>query len=330
MNPLRKHPTSSSDRAPAQPPGESGRVEHLVSLGSGSLQVRVVQYGAPGSGRRPLVILNSIDFPMPPSEAFCQRMWQAGFRTVFVERPGFGTSTPLPHVLLNAAAIQQGATSMTEAVILQDVFQTLELDDFVLLGMGSANSVCYRLAMICPAIALSIFSNVVFNQNILDVFRPNWFQAMLRQTIQSKAGLQIATFGVKYRMRRNPEGFYRQVLQKSAGDLGYMQGNMGDFQRAADLFQNIDAPTIEYDLNMSLKPDALLKDGLFENSNVLAFSGLETTDHWKSQLNQEADRLGIDVAYAPNGDLYAPYASPDFLLNVLGDRLEPSRVVSVD
>ena len=83
-----------------------------------------LRYGAPGSGHRPLVILNSIDFPMPPSEAFCERMWQAGFRTVFVERPGFGTSTPLPYVLLNAAAIQQGATSMTEAVILQDVFQT--------------------------------------------------------------------------------------------------------------------------------------------------------------------------------------------------------------
>ena len=300
---------------------DSNRFEELMRLGHSDVQIRVVKYGEESSGRRPLVILNSIDFPMPPSEQFCDRMWRARFRVVFIERPGFGTSTPLPGVLLQSETIRNGAASMAEAAILQEVFRRLALEDFVLLGMGSANSVCYRLAMICPMVALAIFSNAVFNQNILDVFRPNWFQAMLRQTIQSRAGLQIASFGVKYRLRRNPEGFYGQVLQKSAGDLGYLQNNLADFERGAELFQGIEAQTIEYDLNMSLKPDSLLKDGLFETTNAVAFSGLETTDHWKSQLNQEAKRLSIDVEYAPNGDLYAPYASPEFLLKVITDRL---------
>jgi pimeloyl-ACP methyl ester carboxylesterase len=299
-------------------------VEEVMPLGQSGIQVRVMKYGEAASGRRPLVILNSIDFPMPPSDQFCDRMRRSGFRVVFIERPGFGTSTPLPDVLLQSETIQKGAASMAEAAILQEVFRRLALEDFVLLGMGSANSVCYRLAMICPMVSLAIFSNAVFNQNILDVFRPNWFQAMLRQTIQSKAGLQIASFGVKYRLRRNPEGFYSQVLQKSAGDLGYLQTNLADFERAAELFQSIEAQTIEYDLNMSLKPDALLKDGLFEATNAVAFSGLETTDHWKSQLNKEAKRLRIDVKYAPNGDLYAPYASPEFLLEVIKDRLKRS------
>lgn len=302
----------------------SNRLDEVMALGQSGIQIRVMKYGEEASGHQPFVILNSIDFPMPPSEQFCDRMWRSGFRVIFIERPGFGTSTPLPDVLLRSENIQKGAASMAEAAILQEVFRRLSLEDFVLLGMGSANSVCYRLAMICPMVTLAIFSNAVFNQNILDVFRPNWFQAMLRQTIQSKAGLQIASFGVKYRLRRNPEGFYRQVLQKSAGDLRYLQNNLSDFEQAAELFQNIEAQTIEYDLNMSLKPDALLKDGLFETTNAVAFSGLETTDHWKSQLNQEAKRLGIDVKYAPNGDLYAPYASPEFLLDVIKDRLSRS------
>lgn len=304
----------------------SKRFEEIMSLGQSGIQVRVMKYGEQASGHRTLVILNSIDFPMPPSEQFCDRMWRFGLRVVFIERPGFGTSTPLPDVLLQSETIQKGAASMAEAAILQEVFRRLALEDFVLLGMGSANSVCYRLAMISPMVSLAIFSNAVFNQNILDVFRPNWFQAMLRQTIQSKAGLQIASFGVKYRLRRNPEGFYSQVLQKSTGDLGYLQSNLADFERAAELFQSIEAQTIEYDLNMSLKPDALLKDGLFAATNAVAFSGLETTEHWKSQLNIEAKRLSIDVQYAPKGDLYAPYASPEFLLEVIKDRLDRSGV----
>jgi hypothetical protein len=144
---------------------------------------------------------------------------------------------------------------------------------------------------------------------------------MLRQTLQSKAGLQIASFGVKYRLRKNPESFYEQVLQKSTGDLSYLRRNMEDFYGAAQLFQNMQAQTIEYDLNMSLKPDLLLKDGLFKDTNAVAFSGVETTDHWKAQLNAETERLGLSAVYAPDGDLYAPYASSGFLLKVIDDRI---------
>ena len=321
MNPQRKIRSNYPDGVPDETSESLNRSEQVISLGMSGLRVRVMEYGKPDMDRRALVILNSIDFPMPPSEEFCERMWQSGLKVVFIERPGFGTSSALPDVLLKSETIRKGAASMAEAAILQEVFRRLALKDFVLLGMGSANSVCYRLAMISPLISLSIFSNAVFNQNILDVFRPNWFQAMLRQTIQSKAGLQIASFGVKFRLRKNPESFYRQVLQKSAGDLRYLQHNLVDFSRAAELFQHIEASTIEYDLNMSLKPDPLLKNGLFEALNAVAFSGLETTDHWKSQLNSEAERLGLAVEYAPHGDLYAPYASPDFLLKVIADRL---------
>ena len=320
--------SNSADQAPDAPRDASNRSEHIMSLGTGGMQVRIMEYGDPTQGRRPLVILNSIDFPMPPSEMFCERMWRSGYRVVFIERPGFGTSTPLPDILLKSETIKKGAASMAEAAILQEVFRRLALEDFVLLGMGSANSVCYRLALICPMVSLSIFSNVVFNQNILDVFRPNWFQGMLRQTIQSKAGLQIASFGVKYRLRKSPESFYSQVLQKSPGDLGYLQRNFDDFNRSAELFQRIGVPTIEYDLNMSLKPDAMLKDGLFKSTNAIAFSGLETTGHWKNQLDKEAERLGITVEYAPKGDLFAPYASPEFLLKTIKNRLGQSLAAS--
>ena len=205
----------------------------MTQIGAGRLALRVIIHREIVSDRRPLVIINSVDFPMPPSEAFCERMWAAGYQVIFIERPGFGSSKGLQKQLTSDRNIKSGAAVTTEAAVLFQMLEQLELKNIVLLGMGSANSVCYRLSRLHPEIELSIYSNAMFNQDIWGVFRPKWFQAMLRQTVGSKPGLYFATYGVKYQLRRAPLTFYRQLLQKSPGDLKYFEENKSEFLNAS-------------------------------------------------------------------------------------------------
>ena len=290
-----------------------------MRIGAGEIALRVMIHRDRVSDRTPIVILNSVDFPMPPSHKFCEYMWAAGYQVIFIERPGFGNSKPLPSVLLEEAQIASGATVAAEAALLFTLLNQLELSRIVLLGMGSANPVAYRLAKLHPEIDLAIFSNAMFNQDIWGVFRPTWFQSMLRETVASSAGLKFAACGVRYMRKKDPLSFYRQILQKSPGDLRYLEANQHDFIWAGDLIRNINTATLNYDLRMSLSPDERLRDDFFQGLRAVIMSGQETTDLWKSQLVLEADRLSLPVVYAPSGDLYAPYASPDCLLSTIDE-----------
>lgn len=314
-----KMSSPSASAADARPIQDESSTE-LTSIGSGSLALRVIIHRSKISELRPMVIVNSVDFPMPPSEAFCERMWAEGYQVIFIERPGFGSSPGLPRSLSSDQNIKSGAAVTTEAALIYALLQEMQLKNIVLLGMGSANPVCYRLARLHPEIELSIYSNAMFNQDIWGVFRPKWFQAMLRQTVGSKAGLYFATYGLKYQLRKAPLTFYRQLLQKSPGDLRYFEDNKPEFVKASRLIRKIDASTFNYDLKMSLSTDPLLHDNFFTGVNAVILSGQETTDLWQSQLEKEAHRLGLEVEYAPSGDLYAPYVSPEKLLKVIGDR----------
>ena len=256
-------------------------------------------------------------------------MWANGFQVIFVERPGFGSSTSLPSVLFADDLIVAGATASTEAVVIQNLFAHLELKQIILVGMGSANPVCYRLSLLCEQVSLSIYSNVVFNKDILDVFRPKWLQQMFRQMVHSKAGLKIASAGIKHRMRKKPLDFYRLLMHQSAGDVAYVNANTEDFVEAGQRFQHLDHILMDYDMRMSLKPDVLLKDNLFSGSRAIAFSGLETPDHWRAQLDSEAKRLDIPVAYAPHGDFLAPYASSEFFLSLLKKNAEANSTAAL-
>lgn len=311
-------PQASADRAFQYE--DAQRVDTLIKLDGSDIAFRVMIFRGSFSPLQPLVILNSVEYPMPPSVAFCEQMWANGFQVIFVERPGFGTTNGLPNVLFTKELVANGATATTEAVLLKQLLNQMGLKNTVLLGMGSANPVAYRLAMIEDTVALAIYSNVVFNKDILDVFRPKWLQHMFRQMVQSNAGLKITSLGFKHRLRHKPIEFYRHLMHQSDGDMAYLDENQPDFLRAADLFQSIDHALINFDMKMSLMTDHLLKDNFFAGMNALALSGVETPDHWQNQLNSETARLGIPVVYAPKGDFLAPYASSDFFVSVIKDR----------
>jgi len=300
----------------------------IMHLNDSSIAMRVVIHREALSNKRPLVIVNSVDFPMPPSLSVREKLWMAGYQTIFIERPGFGSSRPLPDALLSDYLIKSGATVSAEAALLHTLLEQMQLKRIVLLGMGSGNPVCYRLAKMNANIDLSIFSNPMFNQNIWSVFRPSWFQRMLRETVVSRAGLKFAACGVKFQMRRAPLNFYRQILSKSPGDLRYLEANPDAFVSASRLFSNIEVDTFNYDLNMSLAEDEQLHDTFFAGLNAIIMTGEETTDVWKRELEAEATRLSLPVTYLPSGDLYAPYASPEGLIKTLRTHAR-SELVSV-
>ncbi|MCR9269551.1 MAG: hypothetical protein NXH72_06155 [Hyphomonadaceae bacterium] len=280
------------------------------------------------SDLRPLVIVNSLDLPMPPPESFCELMWSAGYQVVFVRRPGFGSTPALPDALLSDDCVHNGAAVVGEAALIGALLNTLELENLVLMGIGSGNPICYRLSRLHPQIDFCIFANPTFNQDIWDVFRPQWLQAMLRQTLISKSGLKIATQGLQAILRSRPLWFFRQIVQKSPGDVNYVNENADDFKIAARLLQNVEPQTVFYDIRMSLVEDPMLTDEFFSGVNAVILSGQETTERWQSQLDKEAERLSLPVIYAPAGDMFVPYASPQTVLDIL-PLAQPASIRSV-
>lgn len=307
---------------PRAVPNDNSNLRRFVKIkpGLGGLELDVMIYGQHLSKHRPLVITSSVEFPVPPSERFCDLMWDHGLQVIFIRRPGYGGSTRLPKVLLTKQNILNGAAVIAEAALISQLFARLNLKSFTLLGLGSSNPLCYRLAVMNSQIELSIFANSVFNQDIIDVFRPKWLQGMLRQSLTSQSGVRIAAAGLKFQFRRHPDMFYRPFLQKSEGDTKYYADNAADFLSASRTLLDVQPETFYYDVVMSLMSDSFLRDQLFQNTNAAILAGEETSDQWRSALEREAGRLALPVIYAPLGDVFVPYASPDVLLSIISEK----------
>lgn len=310
-------------RSPARV--QNPRAFQRFNVDSTSVTLDVMVYRLHLCDKRPLVIIHSIEYPMPPSEAFCERMWRAGYQVIFVRRPGFGGSQALPPPLLEDEQVHSGAAAVSEAALLSLLLKSLALEDIVLLSVGSANAICYRLCKLNQSITFSVFANTVFNQDIWDVFRPSWLRSMLRQTLVSKSGMKIATHGLQTLLKTRPIWFYKQFVQKSAGDLQYISENEPDITKAAEILQNIADEFAFYDIRMSLVPDPLLKDSYFEDIDAVVLSGSETSFRWQTRLVEEAERLSLPVQFATSGDVFVPYSSPDALLAVLPAVEQPAQ-----
>lgn len=306
--------------------GESDpRAFQLVAPGSGAILIEVMIYRQYVSDRRSLVIVSSVDYPMPPSEQFCDLMWDSGLQVIFIRRPGFGNSPELPGVLLRESEISNGAAVTTEAALLVKTLNKLQLKNVILIGLGTSNPVCLRLAKLSSEIELLICANPVFNQQILEVFNPVWFRTLLGLILKTRTGVKIAEVALKHQLRKDPLKFYQDVLEKCPGDWQYAQDNKADLLEACRLLLNVSPDTFLYDVRMSLLPDSTLRDDFFSDLNAVILSGQETSDEWKRQLNKEARRLGLQCTYAPSGDMLVPYVSPESLLDLIQSRLSESK-----
>ncbi|MBO6687819.1 MAG: hypothetical protein JJ931_07680 [Henriciella sp.] len=284
---------------------------------AGTVEVEVMIYRGELADLRPLVIVGSIDFPMPPAVKFCEHMWSKGLQVIYIRRPGFGGARALPSVLLDEKLINSGATVAAEAALLLNILDDLSLRNIILMGLGTGNSVCYRLSRLSKNVSLSIYANPVFNQDILEVFRPRWFQTLLGLIMKTRSGVRIAEVGLKHQLKKDPVKFYDDVLEKCPGDRDYIAENRSDLFAASELFLNVQPETFFYDIRMTLLPDRTLKDGYFADLNAVVLSGEETTDIWKSELNREAKRLSLPVVLAPKGDIFVPYVSPEYVLSTI-------------
>ncbi len=301
-----------------QAPNVQGdRTFRLIRVLDGRVAIDTMIYKQEISSLQPLLILNSVDFPMPPSVAFCEHMWRAGYQVIFVRRPGFGTTPSLPGAILTKDAIVSGGASMLEAALVTQLITKLNVSDIVVLMMGTSNALGFRLVKVCTSISLAVLANPTFNQQIWEVFRPDWFQAILRQAAISTSGFSILRQAIRLKLREDPFDFYRQVLQKSRGDLDYISENASDCAEAARLIQAIDTETVFSDFLMAMQDDKVLVDGYFRGVPAVAFAGEETTKAWKTGLDHEAQRLEVPVVYAPRGDVFGPYVSPDFLVETI-------------
>lgn len=295
------------------------RAFKFVAPESGAIEIEVMDYVEGAANLQPLIILSPIDFPCPPSVAFCETMKRNGFRVVYIRRLGFGRTPALPRQLLTEANIKNGATLMAEAALILRVITYLNLQKCILLGISSANPICYRLCLMHPDISLTVFSHPIFNQDTIETVRPLWIQPIARQIILTKSGFKLAARGLRYTIKRNPLSFYDQLYSKSSADLKYRRDNEQDFLAAAQLVKEMAAETLFYEVFQTLTQDAFLKDGLFSNTSAVVLAGNETTKRWLSSAETEAERLSVPFVNAPQGGILTAYGSPETLLDVIGN-----------
>ena len=312
---------TSATHIHAEPEWRRGEIDarglQRVRLGDTSIELEIMIHGGELSELTPLLIINSIDYPMPPSAIFCERMQAVGYQVIFVRRPGFGHTRPLPSALMGKQEIERHAPTATEAALIKLLIDSMGLKGVRLLGLGTANSICLRLKQMSDAIDFVVFSNPLFNPAIWDVIRPAWLKRMIRQTVLSRSGLKIAVRGLRAVLRRDPLWFYRQFAQKSAGDIAYIKANESDFLTAGMFLQKLQPDLYFYELRSALIDDTEWNPAHLKDLDAVILSGTETTEKWKASIVKEADRLGLPIVFANAGDLFVPYASPDSLIEIL-------------
>ncbi|MEM6652693.1 MAG: hypothetical protein AAGA72_02850 [Pseudomonadota bacterium] len=289
----------------------------LILAGDSVFKLDVMSYGSRQADLTPLLILHSIEFPIPPSVAFCEYMRTHGYQVIFVRRAGYGRSTPLPDALFQNTAVKSGATVAAEAAMLRQLIARLDVSRIVLLALGSANPVASRLIHMTTNIDVVIFANPVFNREIWQVFSPEWFAKMIKQIVTSQSGLEFAMRGMKLMIRNNPVGFYQSILQKDRGDLDYVTQNAADYCDAGNMVLDVTPGQLYYEANSVLAHDHILKDRYFANTNAAVLIGAKTKEHWRLTMKAEASRLQLPLIQAPIGDIFCAYASPDTLLEAI-------------
>ena len=96
-----------------------------IKVGEQAFVFDCMIYGGHAGEKQPLLIFHSIEFAMPPSEAFCQIMWDAGLQVIFARRPGYGDTSPLPVAMMTKGPVTSGATAITEAAMLRELIRSV-------------------------------------------------------------------------------------------------------------------------------------------------------------------------------------------------------------
>ena len=284
-----------------------GREIRIFQLGAHWFEFLVG--GEEDEALRPLVMLQSLEYPGWPSPDFCSLARAYGYLVIGVRRPGYGKCPPLADI--------DGQVGL-----IGEFLNGLGHDSAVLVCMGTSNTFGYRLAA-NPKVCLTVLANCCFNHDPMGEIRPDWFARHIEQTLTSVTGARLALMGLK-----GAQGIFgkywvtENFMQKSPGDLAYLDANRELFAEAVDcLHEDLDIHTFIMELRGTLKEDAFLQDGCFNYRQVLSVSGEETSDRWKAAIRAEAARVGVPLHFLPAGDALVVYASARQFLDVIGQYL---------
>jgi len=279
------------------------RVWQSARVGPSKRRLEYMQFGA--DGLRPLIFLHSLEYANCPAWGFCVDAAEAGFGTFAIRRPGFGASDRVGGVDEQAALLGQ---FLDEA----------GLENAVLVSVGSACPVGYRLAVASPRVTYSAYVNCVFNRDILSEFRPQWLGPILVQALQNPAGARFSLEALRQIAGRfSAKWFYETVTQKSAGDGEFVRTFVEDVEAAWSVGSAIHSDTFRDEMRFSLSDDPFLTDGVFARLRGIALSGTETTETWRAGFEAESKRVGIPFGYLPSGDIFAAYQSGRDLLDLV-------------
>ena len=250
-------------------------------------------------------------------------MNEAGLQVFFIRRAGFGRTTALPRLLLSSEHIDSGSAQVTEATIINYLLDAYDLTGAVLLTIGTAGPIGVRLISMSTRIRFSIFANPAFNQDKGDGFKPGWLNSMLEEAILNRPATRLASRGFKFQLKRNFASFYRNLLQRSDGDLHYLDNYQSDYEEASRVLSQVSSDTFFYHFRSALSKDAIMKDGFFRSHNAVATQGTQTTEMIARNLKEECRRLAIPIEYHSSGYRMLPYTSPGFLLGLMGNYAGP-------
>ena len=298
-------------------PTQDKRKLETVSLCQSSLQLETMMYGGVRGEGAPLLILHSMEYPMPPSVSFCEQIKACGRQVIFVRRPGFGASPALPKTLYSRVHVESGTSAISEAVLIARFLEHMQLDGVSVLAFGSANPIAYRLAALTKRVQSTVLANPMFNRIAWSAFRPPWLGRMLSQAVLSQNGLWFAEKGLKLMLRNRPLDLFAQFFKNSSGDMAYFDKNQPDYLAAAKIMLNVESAVIYNDIGLNLRHDPFLSDRRFKGIRIAAVAGSEAPDIWTSEMKKECSRLEIPLYTAPSGDLISPYSSIHFLHDTL-------------
>lgn len=279
------------------------RVWQTARVGPATRRVEFMQFGA--DGLRPLIFLHSIEYPNCPGWGYCVDAAEAGFGILAIRRPGFGGSDRVAGV-------------DAQAELIGHFLEEAGLDNAVLVSVGSACPVGYRVAAASRRVTYSAYVNCVFNRDVMAEFRPQWLGPIFAQTLQNPAGARVSLAALRQIAGRfGAKWFYEACSQKSPGDLAFVRAYEDDIEAAWKIGSAVLADTFRDELRASLSDDPFLTDGVLARLRGIALSGAETSETWKAGFEAEARRVGIPFGYLPSGDLFAAYQSGRALLDLV-------------
>lgn len=276
------------------------RVWQTAKLSRLGKQVEFMQFGR--DGLRPLIWLQSLEYPMAPPWGLCVDAAERGFSIVSVRRSGFGSTSPV-------------ASIAEEISLLTDFLEEAGFEDAVLIVEGTARPAGLRLAMENPRIAFTLLAKPLYVAAGFGDLDP-WFRDLLLQAFQTRASATVSLAAIQQIGRTAGHNWLYENIFRIENDLGFVKGFQRDIAEAWDCLRAINADTFRMNLS-ALIPDPSLTPGCLAGLPARAVIGVDTPDVWRRGFEVKSQELGIKTAFMPKGSMFALQQNPEALLSLI-------------